>query len=148
MKILLFHTTFNLAQSWVLFPSVWSWYHMWALLILESMPKSLLLSYSTHDQSSDLIALINFHLMTLLFFICVLRSKQPVTLVRKHFPLSSGLLELEASLDNHLYSHGDEIMIDVNVRNNSDKTVKRISAVVLQQVDIAMFKGMHVLICG
>ena len=86
--------------------------------------------------------------MTLLFFICVLRSKEPVTLVRKHFPLSSGLLELEASLDNHLYSHGDEIMIDVNVRNNSDKTVKRISAVVLQQVDIAMFKGMHVLICG
>ena len=112
------------------------------------MPKSLLLSYSTHDQSSDLIALINLDLMTLLFFICVLRSKEPVTLVRKHFPLSSGLLELEASLDNHLYSHGDEIMIDVNVRNNSDKTVKRISAVVLQQVDIAMFKGMHVLICG
>ncbi|XP_023340258.1 phosrestin-2 isoform X2 [Eurytemora carolleeae] len=67
------------------------------------------------------------------------RSKKPVTLVRKH--LSSGLLELEASLDNHLYSHGDEIMVDVNIRNNSNKTVKRISAVVLQQVDIAMFKG-------
>ena len=71
------------------------------------------------------------------------RSKEPVTLARKDFALSPGHLELEASLDNYVYFHGDDVNIYVNVRNNSTKTIKRISALVLQNVDVAMFKGIH-----
>ncbi len=53
----------------------------------------------------------------------------------------AGELELEATLDQQLYHHGDTIAVNVSIRNNSNKAVKKIAAAVLQCIDIAMFGG-------
>ena len=40
--------------------------------------------------------------------------------------LSPGELELEVTLDKQLYYHGDPITASCAIRNNSNKTVKKI----------------------
>lgn len=87
-------------------------------------------------------------------------GRQPCTVVRKDFMFSPGLLslifndlplithqtgelELEATLDRQLYHHGDTIAINVSIRNNSNKSVKKIAVSLLQCIDIAMFTGGH-----
>ena len=46
-------------------------------------------------------------------------------------------------MDRQLYHHGDDISINISIRNNSNKMVKKISASILQCIDIAMFAGGH-----
>jgi len=70
-------------------------------------------------------------------------GRQPCTVVRKDFMFSPGELELEATLDHQLYHHGDTIAVNLCVKNNSNKSVKKIVVAVLQCVDIAMFSGGH-----
>jgi len=70
-------------------------------------------------------------------------GRQPSTTVRKDFMFSPGELELEVTLDRQLYHHGDDIRVSFGVRNNSNKTVKRISVGVAQCIDVAMFAGGH-----
>lgn len=50
----------------------------------------------------------------------------PKATVEKPFLLSDGRVVLSASLDKAIYSHGEEIHVNVKIRNNSTKTVKRI----------------------
>ena len=70
-------------------------------------------------------------------------GRQPCTMVKKDFMFSPGELELEATLDQQLYHHGDTVCIHVSIKNNSNKMVKKISAHVLQCIDVAMFTGGH-----
>ena len=56
---------------------------------------------------------------------------------------SPGELELEATLDHQLYHHGMEILVNISIKNNSNKMVKKISAHVMQCIDVAMFTGGH-----
>lgn len=50
----------------------------------------------------------------------------PHAAVEKPFLLSDGRVELEASLDKSIYSHGEPILVNMAVHNNSSKTVRRI----------------------
>jgi len=69
------------------------------------------------------------------------QGRQPCTIVRKDFLLSPGELELEVNLDKQLYYHGDKITVFIIVRNNSNKTVKKIKSSVQQATDICLFSG-------
>lgn len=66
---------------------------------------------------------------------------QPCTIVRKDFLLSPGELELEVTLDKQLYYHGDKIAVNICVRNNSNKVVKKVKAMVQQGVDVVLFQN-------
>jgi len=69
------------------------------------------------------------------------QGRQPCTIVRKDFLLSPGELELEVNLDKQLYYHGDKMTVYIIVRNNSNKTVKKIKSSVQQSTDICLFSG-------
>ncbi|KAK9709587.1 Arrestin (or S-antigen), N-terminal domain [Popillia japonica] len=68
-------------------------------------------------------------------------GKQPCTVVRKDFMLSPGELELEVTLDKQLYHHGEKIGINICIRNNSNKVVKKIKAMIQQGVDVVLFQN-------
>lgn len=69
------------------------------------------------------------------------QGRQPCTVVRKDFMMSPGELELEVTLDKQLYHHGETIAINVCVRNNSNKMVKKIKALVQQGIDVVIFQN-------
>lgn len=69
------------------------------------------------------------------------QGSQPCTIVRKDFLLSPGELELEVTLDKQLYFHGERISINLCVRNNSNKVVKKIKAMIQQGVDVVLFQN-------
>lgn len=69
------------------------------------------------------------------------QGRQPCTLVRKDFMLSPGELELEATLDKQLYHHGEKVAVNICIRNNSNKVVKKIKAMVQQGVDVVLFQN-------
>ncbi|XP_039950691.1 LOW QUALITY PROTEIN: phosrestin-2-like [Bactrocera tryoni] len=66
---------------------------------------------------------------------------QPCTVVRKDFLLSPGELELEVTLDKQLYHHSEKIAVNICVRNNSNKVVKKIKTMVQQGVDVVLFQN-------
>ncbi|KRT78471.1 hypothetical protein AMK59_7670, partial [Oryctes borbonicus] len=49
----------------------------------------------------------------------------PHAMVEKPFLLSDGRIELEAQLNKGIYYHGEEILVSINVRNNSNKSIRR-----------------------
>lgn len=55
--------------------------------------------------------------------------------------LSPGELEMEVTLDKQLYHHGEKIAINLCIRNHSNKTVKKIKAMVQQGVDVVLFQN-------
>lgn len=55
--------------------------------------------------------------------------------------LSPGELELEVTLDKQLYHHGEKIGVNICVRNNSNKVVKKIKAMIQQGVDVVLFQN-------
>jgi arrestin-1 len=55
--------------------------------------------------------------------------------------LSPGELELEVTLDKQLYQHGERIGVNLCIRNNSNKVVKKIKAMVQQGVDVVLFQN-------
>ncbi|XP_014469604.1 PREDICTED: phosrestin-2 [Dinoponera quadriceps] len=69
------------------------------------------------------------------------QGRQPCTVVRKDFLLSPGELELEVTLDKQLYHHDEAIAVNVCVRNNSNKVVKKIKAMVQQGIDVVIFQN-------
>ncbi|KAF5280942.1 hypothetical protein FQA39_LY17922 [Lamprigera yunnana] len=69
------------------------------------------------------------------------QGRQPCTVVRKDFMLSPGDLELEVTLDKQLYHHGEKIAVNICIRNNSNKVVKKIKAMVQQGVDVVLFQN-------
>lgn len=69
------------------------------------------------------------------------QGSQPCTVVRKDFLLSPGELELEVTLDKQLYFHGERVAVNIVVRNNSNKVVKKMKAMVQQGVDVVLFQN-------
>lgn len=69
------------------------------------------------------------------------QGRQPCTVVRKDFLLSPGELELEVTLDKQLYHHDETITVNVCVRNNSNKVVKKIKTLVQQGIDVVIFQN-------
>lgn len=69
------------------------------------------------------------------------QGQQPCTVVRKDFMLSPGELELEVTLDKQVYHHGEKIAVNICVRNNSNKVVKKLKAMVQQGVDVVLFQN-------
>lgn len=69
------------------------------------------------------------------------QGHQPYTVVRKDFMMSPGELELEVTLDKQLYHYDEMIVINVCVRNNSNKVVKKIKALLQQGIDIVIFQN-------
>lgn len=69
------------------------------------------------------------------------QGAQPCTIVRKDFLLSPGELELEVTLDKQLYFHEERIGIHMVIRNNSNKVVKKIKAMIQQGVDVVLFQN-------
>ncbi|XP_034944183.1 LOW QUALITY PROTEIN: phosrestin-2-like [Chelonus insularis] len=69
------------------------------------------------------------------------QARQPCTVVRKDFLLSPGELELEVKLDKQLYYHGEIIAVNICVRNNSNKVVKKIKSLVQQGIDVVIFQN-------
>lgn len=64
---------------------------------------------------------------------------QPMVETSRSFLMSDKALHLEASLDKELYYHGEPISVNVQVTNNSTKTVKRVKISVRQYADICLF---------
>ncbi|XP_028996455.1 arrestin, beta 2b [Betta splendens] len=64
---------------------------------------------------------------------------QPTAETRRNFLMSDRSLHLEASLDKELYYHGEPISVNVQVTNNSTKTVKKVKISVRQYADICLF---------
>ena len=50
----------------------------------------------------------------------------PQAFAEKHFLLSDGKLKLEASLNKKVYYHGDPVLVNLLLQNNSNKTVRRL----------------------
>lgn len=69
------------------------------------------------------------------------QGAQPCTIVRKDFMLSPGELELEVTLDKQLYHHGEKIAVNICIRNNSNKVVKKVKSMVQQGVDVVLFQN-------
>jgi arrestin-1 len=69
------------------------------------------------------------------------QGRQPCTVVRKDFLLSPGELELEVTLNKQLYHHNERIAVSICVRNNSNKIVKKIKALVQQGIDVVIFQN-------
>jgi arrestin-1 len=69
------------------------------------------------------------------------QGNQPCTVVRKDFMLSPGELEMEVTLDKQLYHHGEKVAVNICIRNHSNKTVKKIKAMVQQGVDVVLFQN-------
>ncbi|KAL0114284.1 hypothetical protein PUN28_011515 [Cardiocondyla obscurior] len=68
-------------------------------------------------------------------------GRQPCTVVRKDFLMSPGELELEVTLDKQLYQHGETIAVNMSIRNNSNKVVKKMKALVQQGIDVVIFQN-------
>uniref|UniRef100_H2ZAK5 Arrestin C-terminal-like domain-containing protein n=1 Tax=Ciona savignyi TaxID=51511 RepID=H2ZAK5_CIOSA len=69
------------------------------------------------------------------------KGPQPTAEVQKQFLMSDKPLCLEATLDKDLYYHGESIGVNVQVTNNSSKTVKKVKISVRQIADICLFSN-------
>lgn len=69
------------------------------------------------------------------------RGPQPQAEVRQSFVFSDRQLNLEATLDKELYHHGEKIYVNVQMTNNSPKTVKKMKVSVRQYAEICLYSN-------
>lgn len=67
------------------------------------------------------------------------RAPQPMIEAHKDFMMSPAPLHLECTLDKEMYYHGESISVNVQVTNNSNKTVKKIRITVIQTAEIMLY---------
>ncbi|XP_075157541.1 uncharacterized protein LOC142230801 [Haematobia irritans] len=65
----------------------------------------------------------------------------PQGAVDKPFLLQDGRVGLRASLDKAWYTHGEDVCVTINIRNDSRKTVRKIRVCAIQHVDVCMFNN-------
>ncbi|XP_068158926.1 uncharacterized protein [Drosophila tropicalis] len=65
----------------------------------------------------------------------------PQGAVDKPFLLQDGRVGLRASLDKGWYTHGEDINVTINIRNDSRKTVRKVRVCAIQHVDVCMFNN-------
>ncbi|XP_034482532.1 uncharacterized protein LOC117787986 [Drosophila innubila] len=61
--------------------------------------------------------------------------------VDKPFLLHDGRVGLKASLDKGWYTHGEDVNVTINIRNDSRKTVRKVRICAIQHVDVCMFNN-------
>ncbi|XP_017851120.2 uncharacterized protein LOC108605826 [Drosophila busckii] len=61
--------------------------------------------------------------------------------VDKPFLLHDGRVGLRASLDKGWYTHGEDVSVTINIRNDSRKTVRKVRVCAIQHVDVCMFNN-------
>jgi beta-arrestin len=69
------------------------------------------------------------------------KAPQPMVDGHKEFMMSSAPLHLECTLDKEQYYHGESINVNVQVTNNSNKTVKKIRVTVIQSAEIMLYSA-------
>lgn len=74
-----------------------------------------------------------------LYYAPDVNNEQPYLETSKEFVMSSAKLHLEVTLDKEMYYHGESIAVNVQITNNSNKSVKRIKVSVDQIADICLF---------
>uniref|UniRef100_A0A3Q3NGC1 Arrestin-C n=1 Tax=Mastacembelus armatus TaxID=205130 RepID=A0A3Q3NGC1_9TELE len=65
----------------------------------------------------------------------------PKAEICKSFMMSDKPVHLEASLDKDLYFHGESIPIKIKIKNESNKSVKKIKIIVEQTTDIVLYSA-------
>ncbi|XP_069965994.1 uncharacterized protein [Bactrocera oleae] len=65
----------------------------------------------------------------------------PQGAVDKPFLLQDGRVGLRASLDKAWYTHGEDVCVTVNIKNDSRKTVRKVRVCAIQHVDVCMFNN-------
>ncbi|XP_058974622.1 uncharacterized protein LOC101889685 [Musca domestica] len=65
----------------------------------------------------------------------------PQGAVDKPFLLQDGRVGLRASLDKAWYTHGEDVCVTINIRNDSRKTVRKVRVCAIQHVDVCMFNN-------
>ncbi|KAH8334824.1 hypothetical protein KR074_003310 [Drosophila pseudoananassae] len=65
----------------------------------------------------------------------------PQGAVDKPFLLHDGRVALRASLDKGWYTHGEDVNVTINIRNDSRKTVRKVRVCAIQHVDVCMFNN-------
>ncbi|XP_055389137.1 uncharacterized protein LOC129618427 [Condylostylus longicornis] len=65
----------------------------------------------------------------------------PQGAVDKPFLLQEGRVCLRASLNKSWYTHGENVIVTVNIKNESKKTVRKIRVCAIQHVDVCMFNN-------
>ncbi|XP_020717337.1 uncharacterized protein LOC101460042 [Ceratitis capitata] len=68
-------------------------------------------------------------------------STGPQGSVDKPFLLQDGRVALRASLDKAWYTHGEDVCVTVNIKNDSRKTVRKVRVSAIQHVDVCMFSN-------
>ncbi|XP_044595353.1 phosrestin-2-like isoform X1 [Cotesia glomerata] len=68
------------------------------------------------------------------------KFQPPHAVVEKRFLLNPGSIRLEVHLDRANYTHGEDVQVHVTVNNDSHKSVRRIEILLLQHVDVCMYK--------
>ncbi|XP_065365633.1 uncharacterized protein LOC135958669 [Calliphora vicina] len=68
-------------------------------------------------------------------------SGGPQGAVDKPFLLQDGRVGLRASLDKSWYTHGEDVCVTINIRNDSRKTVRKVRVCAIQHVDVCMFNN-------
>ena len=66
----------------------------------------------------------------------IVRGPQPQADTKQTFWLSEKPVHMEATLDKDLYHHGEKIYVNVQITNNSSKSVKKIKVSVRQFADV------------
>ncbi|OQV14813.1 putative beta-arrestin [Hypsibius exemplaris] len=74
-----------------------------------------------------------------LYYAPEVSKEQPYMETSKDFVMSPAKLHLEVTLDKEMYYHGESIAVNVQITNNSNKSVKRIKVAVVQVADICLF---------
>ncbi|KAM7348836.1 uncharacterized protein ACRADG_008019 [Cochliomyia hominivorax] len=95
---------------------------------VEKCPNDPFHNYSKSFQEYDSICTTNL-------------SGGPQGAVDKPFLLQDGRVGLRASLDKSWYTHGEDVCVTVNIRNDSRKTVRKVRVCAIQHVDVCMFNN-------
>lgn len=69
----------------------------------------------------------------------IVRGPQPQADTKQTFWLSEKPVHMEATLDKDLYHHGEKIYVNVQITNNSSKSVKKIKVSVRQFADVCLY---------
>ncbi|KAG8238043.1 hypothetical protein J437_LFUL013209 [Ladona fulva] len=65
-------------------------------------------------------------------------NRLPSSLVSKGFTFSQGKINLEVTLDKEIYYHGEKVIPNIIITNNSRKSVKNIKVFVVQHCEVTM----------
>ncbi|XP_063708935.1 phosrestin-2 [Culicoides brevitarsis] len=68
-------------------------------------------------------------------------NKGPERIVEKPFLWTEGRLYLKATLNKYAFTHGEDIAVTIDVKNESKKIIRKIKVYAVQHVDVCMFSN-------